>query len=168
MKKKLLLMMIGIISISAACSEDTYNAYKMTIEEVKQSEGYYWFDDVYQEYNPIDSLLPKIQQAFNQDEHKIIIFVAPSCDCGSDYKKFPSLIKIFDEAGISEQNYEIYSVGENYSDYSHPYQDLIHLQRLPSFVILRNASPIYSINDTIVAHGEIPVPLEPYLYEGLK
>jgi len=153
----------------ASCSESEKNAQKITLEDIYSNKvrGYDWFDFEYQDYNLNKDNLQDIRSNFNVEAHKILIYTSPSCSCGREFRKFPAFIKILDSAGISKESYEIYSIGDR--DFSHPYKDLFKINIIPSFIVLHDNAPVYSINDTILKYtSSTSNDLETRLLEALK
>jgi hypothetical protein len=154
--KKIIFFVIITISISitsfVGCgNEDTIKeAIRFSIDEVKKSPNFNWYYFEYDTYifNPI--IVNNIVEIFDKNELKIIIFITPSCFCGSSIAKFPQLIKVLDSANISENNYEIYAT-EDTSDklnFKHPYSNLFNVNILPSIYLLKGKSLNYDLQVT--------------------
>ena len=170
MKKILLTFLILIVIVISACADETENiAQTVTLEEVKQNPDFFWFMAGYNNFNVSQPLLLDIKQAFIPEKHSFLIYTESNCLCGSDYLKFPALIKVLDSADISSDYYQIFIVQN--TDAQHPYSNIFRLSRTPTFIILREGKFVYSVNDTLLLKYNFlqePNRLEEVLLEGLK
>jgi hypothetical protein len=138
---------IALSFISCGGEEEANEAKLITMVQVRNSPEYFWFANDYESYNIDNSFINDIKQVFDSSHHKIIILPTPSCLCGSRYTYFPKLIKIFDSAGISDFNYELYAVSEVTFDY--PYSNIYKVEELPTAIILKDGNFVYSICDSL-------------------
>lgn len=169
---KIFYLILAITFLYGCSNDDTIlNAIPYKIQDLNKLPGYGWFYEEYDKYQVDTNLLKQIVQVYNPAIHKIIIYSMPSCACpGLKYTRFPQLYKILQQAGISNNNVEFYSLSSLRS--RHPYDSVIVLSTLPSFYIIKQSKIVYSIADTLdynIYYGKTyPLKLEELLYEGLK
>jgi len=165
-----ILIFVSFALLFTACSESPVNneASKTTIANLNQDAGFAWFESNASKYEPKTPYLNMIQSEFVPGMHKINIFVKPSCTCEGNHNYFPMLVKILREAGISEDNYDLY-VMTRPSD-KHPFSEILTLKDLPEFVIFKDGVPVYSIVENIVLgeNGEFTRSMEQLLLDGLQ
>lgn len=172
--KSIKLFLLGTISFFLwNCSENEAitDAIPYKIDEINKMPGYGWFYEEYSKYQVDTNLLNEIRKFYNPSVHKILLFTMPSCSCPNlKYKRFPQFYKILQNVGISNDQIEFYSMSSIRS--RHPYDSLLLITSLPSFYILKQNKPIYSITDTLdfnIYYGKTyPIKLEELLLEGLK
>jgi hypothetical protein len=158
------------LCVSCGDENDNVVAVRTTVNEIKKNPDYFWFDESYDSYSFYSKTVEKIKANFNNSVHKIVIFAGYDCLCGTEYLKFPYFVKILDSANISEENYEIFIMGN--TEYANPYSHLFKANSLPAFVVFNKEQPIYSINDTLLKYktqNNAPFnTLEEALLESLK
>ncbi len=155
-----------IIALFAACQTIENEAERITINDLNSNKvnGFEWFKIEYDDYTIHQDFLQNIKNKYDPNIYKFIIFASPSCSCGKEYRKFPQFVKILDSSKVAESNYEIYSVGD--IDFSQPYEEVFTLKALPTFIIMKEGIPVYSVNDTILKYTSMS--LEKALEEGLQ
>jgi hypothetical protein len=141
------ILFIAVSFVSCGGEDEINEAKLISIDQVRNSPEYFWFDTDYNSYNIDNSIINDIKQVFDSSHHKIIILPTPSCLCGSKYTYFPKLIKIFDSAGIRPSNYELYAVSEVTFDY--PFSNIYKVDELPTAIILKDGNFVYSIYDSL-------------------
>lgn len=155
----------------SACVNDEVEsvAQKVTVEEIKQNPDFFWFASGYNNFKISQPLVQEIKNEFIPEKHSFLIYVERDCLCGSDYLKFPALIKVLDSADISSDYYQIFVVQN--TDAKHPYSNMFRLDRTPTIVILKEGNFIYSVSDTLKKYYNFAVEqnkLEEVLLDGLK
>ena len=159
-----------IILISCVETPDD-NAQKMKLEDIRNSPSYFGFNNIYNDYIPIDTIIHDIKKNFDISKHKILIFTSPSCyTCNRIDSLFPYFAKVLVSSEIPETNFEIYSMPSTKAE--HPYKSTISISFLPTFVVMKENHPYYSITDTLrylkENYPDIKYSLEYLLVESLK
>ncbi len=134
-----------------ACTQSTqpeYTAERLTLEQLRTTPGFAWFDAEFRAYQPDTALLAQIQAAYVPGEHRFYIYVKPSCSCVGTQKLFPRFLRVLSDAGVRAEDYEIYAM--HGTGDKHPHQSWLHIERLPSFFITDNGQ----LRASIV--GELP------------
>ncbi len=138
--KRLLLSFgcIAIAAIMAACSNtDTeYRDELITVQQLNTTAGYAWFPAETATYTPDAAMVNQIRTEFDTTQHKLLIFVKPSCACRGTQKLFPQVMKSLMQADVPMRKVEIYSMRS--SGDQHPYMKDITLTALPAVYVLRN------------------------------
>ena len=146
--KKTIIFILAIITfIGCEKNNMTETAVRYSIEDIQKSPDFNWYQWEYDIYNFNSSVINNIAGRFDKNELKVIIFTSPSCFCGSLYTKFPQIIKVLDNANITENNYEIYvtiDTGEQLQ-FEHPYSNLFAVNTLPSIYLLKFGSLEYDL-----------------------
>lgn len=129
-------MPVVVALLVAACSTDQVNvdAQRLSIAELNTSAGYVWFPAETQVYSPRQEFVTDIAKNFTA-ETRAIIFVRPTCSCRGTQKLFPHVIKTLTEAGVREDQIEIFSMRSNQD--KHPHSDRISLSSLPAVFVER-------------------------------
>ncbi len=148
MKKYLLLILLFIVmSIIYSCSENpVIDAEIMDAEELKNLPGFSWYEFELNSYVPFDTSITAIKSKFNPNTDKFLVYVKPSCACTGTYKQFPAFMKIMSEIGVPKENYKVYSMTSTFNNY--PEMDMFKIIELPTFILMRNGAPVYSVADT--------------------
>jgi hypothetical protein len=144
-----LLLVIFIFGFSG-CNETTSTqdeAILMTLDEIRNTPGYDWFQPNYGGYNPDKQITDEIKNTFNPVKNHFITFVNPSCACTGTQILFPQLMKILTESGVPESKILIYSL--NTVNTKNPYSNLIKLHQLPSLFSVKDSTIKYSVTDTL-------------------
>lgn len=159
----LILIIFALFGCNQSTEPDKTAKY-FTIDELSRTPGYYWFDIEYNAYNPDNSIIQGIKNAFEPDKHRFFFFMRPACSCAEPQKPFVHLIKSLREADIADSNIEIYSMDE--VDYEHPYTSNFTLSTLPTYFVINIADtlPVYSLSDTL----EYIKQVDPFKYDTLK
>lgn len=142
------LLFIVIISVLSSCTDNNpvIDAQIMDADELKYLPGFSWYESEVNTYNPLDTCITAVQSKFNPDTDKFIVYVKPSCACTGTYKQFPAFMKIMSEIGIPKENFKVYSMTSTFNNY--PEMSEFKIRELPTFMLLRNNQPVYSIADT--------------------
>ncbi len=146
-----LTFVILLVFILVSCEESPVEpeATLLTIQEINDNPGYAGFEPEADNYQPDSGVVEEIKNAFLGNAHFFYLFVKPSCTCSGAHKDFPRLVKVFRESGISESYYEIYSMLELSN--KHPFADKFTINKLPSFIVMKSGTPVFSILDTLDA-----------------
>lgn len=137
-----LVVMIGLTACST--EEPEYVAQRLSLDELNTAAGYVWFPTETSAYSPNSTTVADVAANFSPD-HKMYIFVRPSCSCKGTQKLFPQVMKTLLAANVPMDRVEVYSV-RGTTD-KHPYMDRIQLTTTPAFYILRNDSLRAFIDD---------------------
>lgn len=119
-----------------SCTQNTepeYTAEQLTLEQLRTTPGFAWFDAEFQAYQPDTALLAQIRALYRPGQHHFYVYVKPTCSCVGTQKLFPHFLRIMVEAGVQSSDWEIYAmhgVGDK-----HPHQSWLHVKVLPSFFI---------------------------------
>jgi hypothetical protein len=124
----------GIVLSSCATEPVDFVAQRMTIIELNTSAAYLWFPAETQVYNARSEYVSEISQRFTADT-RALIYVRPSCSCRGTQKLFPQVVKTLMQAGIREEQIEIYSMRSNQD--KHPYAESITISNLPTIMIVQ-------------------------------
>ena len=167
-----ILLIFGIFSACTDNGQDAESkpAQVMTVTQIKATVGYAWFEPEFNLYHPVSNILGQINAEFQKNPCQFYIFVNPSCACTGTQKNFPHVVKILDSANIKETSYTIYSMLSYKSP--HPYNTIFTLTQLPSFYIIRNQKPVYSVLDSLnyyrALNSNIDYTIEEFVLKGLK
>lgn len=171
--KKIITSIALILAFWAiSCTEDTGDqaAVKMTLAEISEAPGYAWFAYEYDSAIPIADSLPSIEREFDAETDFFLMFAKPGCSCEGLLMRFPKAMKIITEAGITENNFEIYSAGSITSP--HPYQDELTINLLPALFLLKDGTPTYSVFDSLDLYTsqseDLDLNIETFIIEALK
>mgnify|MGYP007094533284 CR=1 FL=1 len=136
-----------LMGLIYSCTENpVINAEVMDADELKNLPGFSWYEFEINQYIPLDSSLQSIKTKFNPSTDNFLIYVKPSCACTGTYKQFPAFMKIINELNIPKANYKVYSMTSEFNEY--PEKNLFKIVELPTFMLMRNGVPVYSIADT--------------------
>lgn len=149
MKKMFLIFVSTLVLVLFACDDNPANtdAELTTIDAIASRPGFSWFYEEMDKYVPDPDIIELIKNSFDSDVFDINMFVKPSCTCPGNHNYFPKLIKVLQEAGISDADYLIYAMTDVANN--HPYEDYLKLNDIPEFVIFKNNLPVFSIMDTV-------------------
>jgi hypothetical protein len=148
-----LVIILSITVISCSDDEGPRNAQYITLEELRVTPGYEWFDPEYNNYTPDPAVIDSIKNQIQNRSDDFILYVNPSCNCSGTQVLFPASVKVLHEAGIDEPRFKIYTM-YNKSD-NHPYMDNFIVNDLPSFFTVIDTLPKYSINDSLRVYMQI-------------
>ncbi|GBD06977.1 hypothetical protein HRbin21_00786 [bacterium HR21] len=148
-----------------ACVQSTqpeYTAERLTLEQLRTTPGFAWFDAEFRAYQPDTALVAQIRSAYVPGQHHFYVYVKPTCSCVGTQKLFPHFLRILAEAGVREEDCEIYAM--HGTGDKHPHQNRFRIERLPSFYITSGAD----IRGSIL--GELPPDktLEQIIVEALR
>ena len=167
------LIILSLIALGLfSCSDDTApgNAQFITLEELRITPGFEWFDEGYNSYQPVQEVIDSIANAIKDSNKNFILYVNPSCSCTGTQKMFPSSIKILQAAGINEPQFKIYMMYLETDN--HPYMNNFKVNDLPCFFTISDNIPDYSIYDSLTYYNE-SVPdstfrIEDFVYKAIK
>lgn len=161
-------MWIAVVACAVllgACAQSTQpesTAERLTLEQLRTTPGFAWFEAEFQAYRPDTALVAQIRSAYVPGEHHFYLYVKPTCSCVGTQKLFPHFLRVLSEVGVRTEDYEIYAM--HGAEDRHPHQSWLHVERLPSFFITRGGEIRGSIS------GELPPDktLEQLLLEALR
>jgi hypothetical protein len=122
-------------------------AEKIDIATLSKTPGYTWYDDQFKQYQPNQEKLNEIVQKFNPVADKFIIYVKPSCSCAGTLQQFPAFMKILISSNIPDSCYSVYAMSS--ASNIHPYLNMYKVNEIPSFFLIKNGTPVYSVSDTL-------------------
>ncbi len=144
-------LLSALTALLVGCSQSTepeYTAERITLNTLRTTPGFAWFDAEMQSYQPDSAVVALIRQAYRPGEHHFYVYVKPTCSCYGTQKLFPRFCRVLLDAGVAESDLEIYSM--HGSTDKHPHMHWLHVQQLPSFFIARQQQLLGSIA------GELP------------
>ena len=136
-----------VVFISCSDENTNINAEKMTFEELEKTPGYTWFSFEIDKYEPENNVVLDIKEKFDPSKHRFILFVKPSCSCPGKHLQSPGFVKTLENAGISIDKCEIFSMSS--ATNLHPYMDIIKINELPAIIVMKGDMPVYSVSDTV-------------------
>lgn len=145
--KLFLYILISVFLSSCDTTNTERDATLLTIEKLRFTPGYEWYDVEFQKYTPNQATISQIKTILSNKDFNYYIFVNPSCACTGTQKQFPSIMKVLIEAGVTENKLEIYSMLKTTNN--HPYKNKLKINELPSFFIVKDSIPISSVLDTL-------------------
>ena len=148
MKILLQIIFLGFVYLLISCESNPVSseAELMDLAVLSKTPGFQWFDLEIDKYQPDTALVNQIKTTYNPSVYSLVLYVKPSCSCPGTQQQFPAFIKTLREAGISETNYKVYSMNSEAA--IHPFDSIFKVNELPTFILLKNNRPIYSIGDT--------------------
>lgn len=167
-----LLMLACAALIISSCGDSPVEqvSKKMSMADIMTNPGFSWFDSERQLYNEDTLTVKKIKTDLNVSNYKFVLFVKPSCSCPGTHKTFPGFYKILADAGVNDNQMEIYSMPS--IEANQPYDSMFVISELPAFYVFKNNVPVYSIMDTVYFNQnngiKYPDNMEEALYEALK
>ncbi len=174
--KYMLLLTFAALSLgSFSCSENSDNpedkeAQLMSLSDIRNSTGYAWFDLEYNAYTPDTAVISNIKTAYSGTGQEFLIFVNPSCACVGTQKRFPAIVRVLTDAGISEDKFKIYSM--LVYNAPHPYKSAFTMERLPTLMVMNNGAAKYSVLDSLdFHHAYYPsdsVTIEQFILKGIQ
>lgn len=136
---------------------DTTNSEReatlLTIQQLKFTPGYEWYDMEYQAYTPDPLTISQIKNILQTKDFNYLIYVNPSCACTGTQKQFPGIMKVLLESGVPESKFEIYSMLKTTNN--HPHMNKIKVNDLPAFFVVRDSLALSSVLDTLSARKAI-------------
>lgn len=139
------------------------DAALLTIDKLRFTPGYEWYDIEFQKYNPNPFVISQIRTILQNKDFNYYIFVNPSCACTGTQKQFPAIMKILSESSIPENKLEIYSMIKTSNN--HPHRSKLKINELPSFFIARDSINMSSVLDTLAARKSMNSNYDPALEE---
>lgn len=155
MKIKLSFLVMAVCAVLAvSCSESTapeYKAEKMSIAQLNQTLGYEWFKAEVAVYTPDTAKIRTISEAYDPATDSFYLYVNPSCSCTGTQKLFPHTVRVLQEAGVTEQQMEIYSMRSTSDE--HPHMSLMQVHRLPTIFVVRDGVVTGSFSEQAAGDG---------------
>jgi len=162
--KYLALLLAAFLTITACeTTSPDGSAQQLTMSELLSSTGYAWFPAEMNSFTPDPTMVDLVNQRYDATEHKIYIFVKPSCSCRGTQKLFPQIIKTLDASDIDMDKVEIWSMRSTGD--SHPYGSKFQITELPMVFVTRDDALLHEIvvgnynevnADTLIANALIP------------
>jgi hypothetical protein len=149
-------LLSALATLLVGCSQSTepeYTAERITLNTLRTTPGFAWFDAEMQSYQPDSAVVALIRQAYRPGEHHFYVYVKPTCSCYGTQKLFPRFCRVLLDAGVTESDLEIYSM--HGSTDKHPHMHWLHVQQLPSFFIARQQQLLGSIAGELPANKSI-------------
>jgi hypothetical protein len=170
MKKLVYIFIAASLFFILACDDNPVQteAKEATISDLVNSAGFSWYYEERDKYVPDAEIVDKIKQEYNAETHDIYMFVKAACTCPGNHNYFPKVMKTLDEAGIQPGEYKIYTMTNE--DNNHPYEEMIKINELPGFFIVKNTQPVYSILDSFLVDQlrDNELVFEEYILKGLE
>ena len=144
-----ILFLLILISFSS-CSETNSTkdeAVLMSLNVLRNTPGYDWFQPNFNDYKPDTTLTNQIKNQYKPSVYSFLTFVNQSCSCSGTQILFPRLMKILVESGVSESNIIIYSMSNVKTP--NPYTNKISLNQLPSLFSVKDSIAQYSVTDSL-------------------
>jgi hypothetical protein len=163
---------IVLIGFLWSCNEKVIepDAIPMTVDQMLETPGYTWVNEVLVTYQPDTAIFNQIVDLIDTNRHKFVIFARASCSCPGEKKTFAQAIKILQDLNFPESKYEIYAMSARTNN--NPYSNIVKLNQLPEVVIFKNEVPIYYMDDTLdqtIKFEKIyPITAEQLILEALK
>jgi len=123
----------------------------LTLEEVRSTPGYSWFDLEMSLYQPDTQLVTAIAQAYQPGDHHFTFFVKPECQCKGTTKLFPRIVRILLGASVPDTAMTIYSMRTPQDRY--PDSDIFQLEKLPTIFCTRQGVVVGQISE-LPSNGE--------------
>ena len=166
MNKVLVLVFFLFVFIGCVNNEPMDEAVLYSIDRIRSSPDFHWFNWEYDLYNYEQDVVDSISSRFT-NSLKVVIFTAPSCYCGSLYTKFPQLIKVLEGANINSNNYEIYVTIDtgNKLRFGHPYSIYFDVTTLPTLYLMDSNEQYYNLLHQVNTKS---ISIEEALLEGIK
>jgi hypothetical protein len=145
-----------------ACESTTPSgtAQLLTMEELTTTPGYAWFPAEMNSYSPSQEMVDAVNARYKAGEHKIYVFVKPSCSCKGTKKLFPQIVKTLEASNIDMSEVEIWSM--RYESDSHPYEGKMSIHDLPTIFVMHKNVVIHEVGtssynevnaDTLIAEA---------------
>ena len=158
MKKNIyaLLSIIALVLLQS-CTEpvppvEEPTAKLMTIDEIKNTHGFTWYQKGYDKYSYDSSLIKELKSKLMNTDKSFLIFVNPSCACVGTQEYFPAIVKILQNAGVNENKFKVYTTRT--PEEKNPYNNILKINYLPAFFVMQNEVPLKSVLDSIVIYKE--------------
>lgn len=159
--KLLMCIFISVLLSSCDTANTERDAALLTIEKLRFTPGYEWYDVEFQNYTPNQATISQIKTILSNKDFNYYIFVNPSCACTGTQKQFPAIMKVLIESGVQENKFEIYSMLKTTNN--HPYKNKLKINELPSFFIVKDSIPISSVLDTLAIRKAINPNYDPLI-----
>ncbi len=149
MTKGWFLALGGILIFSLIrCTETVapeYEAQPMTLEQLRSTPGYSWFDLEMSLYEPDTQLVAAIAQAYQPGVHHFTFFVKPECQCKGTAQLSPRFVRILLAAAVPDTAMTIYSMRTPQD--KHPDPDRFQIQKLPTIFCTRQGTVVGQISE---------------------
>ncbi len=134
---KNLLVLLTLVFVVVGCSTDTPEpeAQQLTMTDLTLTPGYAWFPAEMAVYSPDPKMVESIKQNFTP-QHKICIFVKPSCSCRGTQRLFPRIMKALNDANIDMSKVEVWSMRSTTD--KHKYMPSLNVMSLPTIFVMRD------------------------------
>ncbi len=147
----LALVAISFLSMQS-CTEqlaepDTDQAKQLTIDEIKTTKGYTWYQKGYDKYTYDINVVNEVKAKLQNSGKTFLLFVNPSCACVGTQEHFPSAVKILQNAGISEPVFKVYSM--TYPAMKNPFTNILKINYLPALFIMKDNVALESVFDSL-------------------
>ncbi|MCX6155518.1 MAG: hypothetical protein NT007_15305 [Candidatus Kapabacteria bacterium] len=169
---KIAFLCAAFVFIFSGCKNESAlpnTAAKLSMNGLKQTSGWMWLGEIYNSYKTDSALILKIKAAFKPGVHRIYCFTNLTCSCAPNIKVFGNCLRTMTDAGISETNFEIYSMPD--TSYSYPYSTKFKINFIPAVFIMKDSIVVYSVIDSFMKVQDINLDsnlaIEPFLYQGL-
>ena len=145
----LLIAFFVLALVINSCDNNPVNATaeKIDIPTLSKTPGYTWYDDQFNIYQPNQDKIKEIVQKFNPAVDKFVLYVKPSCSCVGTQQQFPAFMKILISSNVPDSCYSVYAM--NNAANLHPYMNVYKVNEVPSFFLMKNGIPVYSVSDTL-------------------
>ncbi len=168
--KKLLLIIIALSLGFVSCDDSSTDAeaFLTDYDKMLSQPGFQWIPLRKDQYEPKPEFVDSVKKYFDANIFDFYMFAKPSCTCEGSHNQIAYLFDIFDEAEISYDNCSVYAM--NSINNTHPFEEILVINELPAFYVLRNGEVYYSIRDTLNKRldNSKEATLEKILFEALK
>lgn len=176
MKFSINILVVLLVLFSISCDENIVepDAVPMTIEEMLNTPGYTWVNEVLVNYQQDVATYAQIQAQIDTNRDKFVIFARAACSCPDEKKEFAQVIKILidleKDKKFSRKNWEMFAMSSRSNP--NPYSNICKINYLPEIVYLRNGVPYYNFIDTlryVISNNlKYPIKVEELMIEALK
>jgi hypothetical protein len=158
--KSLIFSALAIVSFSLlqSCTEEVaapegQQATLMTIDQIKTTKGYTWYQSGYDNYNVNKNFMDQVKAKLMNTDKNFVVFVNPSCACVGTQEQFPSAVKILQNAGINEPTFKVYTM--KYPEMKNPYTNILQVKYLPALFIIKDNVALKSVFDSLHVYKNI-------------
>lgn len=172
MKRTILTIALLTVFFTISCDDNSVQpeAEIMTLNQLSNVTGYAWIGTTMATYTPDSAILNEIKPLLDSNSQFFTIFTKSCGPCASTSQQFVEIIKILQICNFPEDRYQIMVM--NSVSNNHPYQDMMKIKTLPTVMLLKNNSPVYSLTDTLTKSIDLqlkyPLKSEELLLEALK
>lgn len=130
------IILFAFVAIGCSTESPEPEAQLLTMDDLNTAPGYAWFPVESAVYSPNAEMVNQIRQEFDATQHKVLIYVKPSCGCRGTQRLFPQIVRTLEAAGVDMSRVEIWSMRAP-SD-KHKYMSKISVTELPTIYVMRN------------------------------